>query len=443
MNLKSATSKLLAVSLPLYAVLSLTAMAPMNLAIGLVVIAWLMSLLLKMSASSAPVLQSSDLLNLKSEYIYFVSILSIACLISLAASAFWPLTYFGHAPTADFHVPQKLVHFLFPFFLLGVFVVQLKDQENTYERYFSKFSWLVRVWIFSLIPLGCLAVVQFFTGIIKDQIIPSSPQYYHATLMFGHHLSTASIIIFPTFVATAMALGEWLRNKRILKIELVASLSGILILFLSFARTAWLTLPIGILLILYFGMKGLSIKKKNVLATLFLFVLFLFAAVKSTIVQDRILKLIGIQERLELWKANINYFEHRPLTGIGFLKTQEMSEFYFKENFPNAYQHMQWGHAHSNFFEMLGGAGILGLLAFIAWIGFSLYLAFQTAERARNAKEFGLADVSLGVAVALILMHINGLTQVNFWEGKVFHQQMFATALLLMIRFLLVKKQIN
>jgi O-antigen ligase len=155
--------------------------------------------------------------------------------------------------------------------------------------------------------------------------------------------------------------------------------------------------------------------------------------------KERIHNSMGIQDRFRLWEANLDYFKHRPLTGIGWLKTQEMSEFYFKTQDPEHYRDYFWGHAHNNFFEMLGGTGILGTLAFLFWSFFTFRFALSTRKLAQETRDFYLADISSGLFVALILLHFNGLTNVTFWEGKVMHQQMFAMGLLFMIQITLRK----
>jgi O-antigen ligase len=143
---------------------------------------------------------------------------------------------------------------------------------------------------------------------------------------------------------------------------------------------------------------------------------------------------MGIQDRLRLWEANLDYFKHRPITGIGWLKTQEMSGFYFQEKHPENYKEYFWVHAHNNFFEMLGGTGILGTIAFLLWSIFTIRFALQTRNLAEDAKNYFLSDLASGITVALLLLHFNGLTNVTFWEGKVMHQQMFAIGLLFMIQ---------
>jgi O-antigen ligase len=84
------------------------------------------------------------------------------------------------------------------------------------------------------------------------------------------------------------------------------------------------------------------------------------------------------------------------------------------------------GHAHNNFLEILGGTGLFGALAWLAWWAGVLVLAW----RARKISE--PTQFALGVLAAFFVFHLNGLTQVNFWEAKVLHQLTFVIAWVLL-----------
>ena len=172
------------------------------------------------------------------------------------------------------------------------------------------------------------------------------------------------------------------------------------------------------------------------MAVLSLFLVIGIAS-QTPAMKERIQNSMGIQDRLRLWEANIDFFKHRPITGIGWLATQEMSQYYFKEKVPEHYQEYFWGHAHSNIFEMLGGAGLLGLISFLLFAIFTIRMSLRTSQLASQQGDFYLADFAWGIGVALLLLHFNGLTNVTFWEGKVIHQQMLCIGLLMIIQFLL------
>ena len=281
-------------------------------------------------------------------------------------------------------------------------------------------------WIATLV-LAAVALLQFFMGIPPSYPLPRG-NHFHVVLFFGHHLSTASIIIFPAFAALAQAIGEYLRSKTLNRFAIATASAGLLILFLSYARAVWMSAPIGIV-ILFFR----YLKPKQRWLSISGLALALLIASQTSLMKDRLTEFVGITERFHLWQANIDFFKHNPLTGIGWLKSGEMSEFYFKQLDPLHYKSYFWGHAHSNFFEMLGGTGLIGVLAFIAWSIYTLKMAYRQSGAASLNNDHELSDISYGLGVALVLLHINGLTNVTFWEGKVMHQQMFAVGLLLVI----------
>ena len=72
--------------------------------------------------------------------------------------------------------------------------------------------------------------------------------------------------------------------------------------------------------------------------------------------------------------------------------------------------------------DFLGGAGILG---FAAWLAWSLF-AFQVAWRLRRRP--GLFPLGTALFCAWLVLQLNGLTQVNFADAKVLHQLMWVMA---------------
>jgi O-antigen ligase len=410
--------------LALYSVLSLTSMAGMNLGF-LLVFLWFGAAIFGMrSAILEPIRNTSGYKH----YRFTALLLFVTCTLSLLMAKMFPFSYAGHEPEITLHGVLKIWYMICPLLLAVVFSAQ---NLNPYEG----ITFITRAWWSMTILLGVIAVIQFNTGWPLRQVIPTNPDHFHATLFLGHHLSTASILIFPAFTALAVALGAFLRNRKIRKLEWIAGISGILILFLSYARTAWLALPLGLILIF-----ARYLKPRTFIASTAALLVLLAVGSQTPAMKERIRNSMGIQDRLRLWEANLDYFKHRPITGIGWLKTQEMSGFYFQEKHPENYKDYFWGHAHNNFFEMLGGTGILGTIAFLLWSIFTIRFALQTRNLAEDGKNYFLSDLASGITVALLLLHFNGLTNVTFWEGKVMHQQMFAIGLLFMIQIAILSR---
>ena len=79
------------------------------------------------------------------------------------------------------------------------------------------------------------------------------------------------------------------------------------------------------------------------------------------------------------------------------------------------------GHAHNNLLEVLGGTGLFGL---VGWIGWNLWLglALWRQSRPEPGRPEWFRELTQGFLAGFVVFHLNGLTQVNFWEGKVQHQ---------------------
>lgn len=410
--------KTLLIALCLYSVLSLTAMATMNIGFFLVAVLTLVTFRKKDW-------RTSDGFR---EYFKWGGVLFLACLTSLICAHFFPFAYAGHKPDITAHGFLKIWYLAVPATLLAAFLSS-PSREKT-------LSTMISCWWLGTIVLSVVAVIQYFTGWPFPQQLPNIPGRYHATLFFGHHLSTSSVIIFPTFTAIAVGLGMWARTKKVDRLAALTGVAGLLILFLSYARTAWLAIPLGLVLT---WLKFL--RPRTVLISSAILLALILIGSQTSMMKDRIHNHVGVSERFHLWEANIDFFKHRPLTGIGWLKTAEMSEFYFREKDPVNYFRYQWGHAHSNIFEMLGGTGLIGLIAFILWSLFTLKLAANVRGEAKKRGDHRSADFAWGIFVALLLLHFNGLTNVTFWEGKVMHTQMFAVAMLLMMDAMAIKSR--
>jgi O-antigen ligase len=419
-------TKFLRGTLVIYTICSLTAMAPMNLSFMLVLFAFILSVFLK-KFPQASLLTSPDFKT----YRFWALSLLFACWGSLLVTKFYPFAYAGHDPEVTIHGFLKIWYLLVPAILVFAFESGASDCEK-----FSIVT-LIKPWWITTFLMMIVAIIQFFTGWPLAQPIPTNPGNFHAILFLGHHLSTSSIFIFPAFTALAVAMGFYSRKNKASqplspRFAMIIGMAGTLILFLSYARTAWIALLIGFALLLKKYLFP-NLTRKQWLSTAAGIIIALGLFSQTPLVKDRIEKMMGVSERFELWKANIDFFTHRPITGIGWLKTQEMSEFYFKSIDPEHYRNHFWGHAHSNFFEMLGGTGLIGLFVFLGWSIFTLRFAHRLTTRFELSGEYFYSDFARGIFIALILLHFNGLTNVTFWEGKVMHQQMLAVGMLLIL----------
>ena len=388
-----------------YAVLSLGSMATMSIgAAGVFLV-----ILLNAPSFYHSLRQEGDL-----QFLRVAGLLWISILLSLVVARVWPLGFGGQFIQVQWWSDlSKVWYFLWPM-VLGVLFLQLT--EDQFER-------VLRVWLGAAGVVSAIGIAQYWTGWPHAQLIPYSPGHYHATMFFGHHLSTASILIFPFFSALGFlkqSFGPSSKyfkgaKERIFLFAIFILTGGAL--FFSYSKTVWASLPMGLALFFF-----TQFPKKWRFPSLVGVILVSLLATQLPMVRHRLQDGVGLSDRVVLWKANWEFFKLRPLTGVGFRHTSDASSYYL-QFMTGQKEGLFIGHAHNMILEMLGGVGLLGTLAWLAWVlwVFKLYL--------RLGRLSGFSSWGWGLVAAWFVFQLNGLTQVNFWEGKVMHQMMFALAL--------------
>ncbi len=407
MNKPSGNPKILLWGFCLYAVLSLGSMATMSIAATVLLVCLLAGHggFLGLGRSLR-----EELRQPKSRFVFFAGLaLFNACALSLLVARFFPLSFNQKTPEIHFGADLAKAWYLFwPLFLTaGLRTVGDSGRAK-----------IIKVWLVTFAIISVVGVVQFFTGWPREQAIPGLAGRFHATLFLGHHLSVASILIFPFFAA----LDGLFHPTEMIKIGLsrkfiaAAIFLGALTLFFSFSRTLWVALPVGVGLFLFW-----NLSRRVAIPLLIVSVLAGWALTFHPAVHDRLETAMGIGTRQELWSANWEFFKLRPLTGAGWHKNLELAGHYLQEKYPGRENFV--GHAHNGFLEMLGSTGALGTIAWLVWVGWVFVELFGRARRG----EF----LARGFFCAWLVFHINGLTQVNFWESKVLHQVMWVASLIL------------
>lgn len=404
----------LTLALCIYAVSTLISMAVMSIGTAILVVA----LLWFYGGPRALLSQIRE--DLKASvwarrYLWVSIALALCCVGSLVWAKIAPLSYGGQSsPVHVFKDSLKLWYLFWPLPLVAGLGALTPERRTK----------ILTSWIATCAVLGMVAIIQHFTGWPRPQGIPSNepPLRYHATLFLGHHLSVASILIFPFFASLDFfkRKGEWFWG--------VAAALGALALFLTYSRTLWAALPIAI-----FVWMLVSLPKRGKVALIALAILGAAGASQLHAIQARFQSWdfkYSVDTRAELWKANLEFLKERPVLGVGWKHNQELSGYYLMDLHHT--KDVFSGHAHNNLLDMLGGTGILGALCWVAWSVLAIAMAW-TAWRRRLAASDTFA---LGLLCAWIAFQLNGITQVNFWEAKVTHQAtwMVAWSLLWLIR---------
>lgn len=417
----SVRTEILKWAFALYAISILTSMAVMSIGAALLMAAWVGTSIwgeipgkkIKSKFKSELKSEFKDEWNQPHSRLYFCLslFLAAACVFSLIVGFFFPLGYGGKFVEIHFLKDMgKIWYLLWPLIL----VIGLRRLDNNDRQ------WIFNVWIAAFGVLSAFGIIQYFIGWPKYQVIPTNVSRYHATLFLGHHLSVSSIFIFPFFAALDYA---FLCKNRKSLYYLGAVLLGGITLFLTFSRSLWVALPLGVLIWSLW-----TLPKRWSLLSLGIILFGIFIGTQYGPIAERLHANIGIKAREALWLANLEFFKQRPISGVGWHHNLELSGYYLMDKYHT--DHVFSGHAHNDLLDMMGGTGLLGTLAWIAWwvglfwIGAKQWILCRKASKAQalSTNDHTQLNFIRGLICAWIVFQINGLTQVNFWEAKVEHQ---------------------
>jgi O-antigen ligase len=408
-------------ALGLYAVTTLVSMAVMSVGAGIAAFG-----LLYFYGGPRPIVEAfaTELKRIESKrYLIAASALAAACVLSLLVAKFFPLGYGGRVSQVHLLSNSAKLWYLFWPIPLVVGLRALAPEGRTR---------VLQAWLLAFGLLAVIGIAQFWTGWPRPQFIPESPTHFHTTLFLGFHLTVASLLIFPCFVALDLARGSFGKGpaRRVLggsfAFWTALSTAGLIALFLTYSRTLWVALPIGLIV---WGMLSLPRRGRWALAVALL--VLAGAATQIPSMRSRFSwggAQYSIVTREDLWLANLAMLRDRPVTGVGWQHNQELSGYYLMETLHK--DDVFSGHAHNNILDVLGGTGALGFVAWVFWCAVVLRLAWRLAWK-KSPSGIG-APFGAGLFSAWIVFHVNGLTQVNFWDAKVTHQMMWVTAWLLL-----------
>lgn len=347
--------------------------------------------------------------------------LFLACTWSLLWAASGQVRFFEMSP--QIHWVQDMAkswHLFFPFVLLAL--LRPLPRRRLDQLFF--------IWIALGIMSAVLAVTQHYVPLYKPLELPDTGLRgtYHATGLTGFHLSFASILFFPAACVWALALktSGWRQSPRLA--WTASSLLMVAALFLTYSKMAWAAIPIVLMALGLIGWQGL---RRWILLTLI--VVGAAALSQSDLVHQRFSGLRSINDRYILWQANWEMIRQFPFFGVGWHHNSELSHAFYAARGVPSYTDL-WvnqgfeSHAHNNILDQWATTGLLGLLAFLWWNG---ALLLTTVRLARHRTAVLTSTAALGFLGGWLALHINGLSQTNFWDAKVMHQLGWVTALTL------------
>ncbi len=248
--------------------------------------------------------------------------------------------------------------------------------------------------------------------------------YYHAVGMFDHHLTYGNSLI----LALLLGVGLWFETRSWRWRAVLASILfvGLLALLWSYARSAWVGMLAGLLVI--GGLKG---KRALIGALVAVALVVLVAAQVSPTIKDRLRRGLTSQQNLEriyTFKTTADMIRDHPLTGIGPGNYQPLTERY------RAGYNIHWtarSHAHNSYLQIAAESGIVAGLLFTALL--AVLFAFGVARHRDIKGQAAARDLLAGTVGAVVAFAFSSLLQHNAGDAEVCMLFQFAAALLVFL----------
>lgn len=394
-----------------YAVLCLSSMAGMSIGFGLFAAASLWYFAADWNGQGRRILREV----FSTPFTWLTLAFFLACLLSLLVAMAIPVMGSQDGPMLS--SLKKFHYYIFPPLFAAAFLHTSDSPER--HPFWRAWGWFGAI-------LGVIAIIQFFgADLFPDAWLHNSffrsdgrtGRFHGQGLMF-FHLSFASSMCFVAASAWARLVfplwGDAARERRFwLACALLAS-AGV---WFSYSRIAFVALAV-VVLTLGFLRKPLYGLAASALVALVGFGAWTFVySFQRRFIEGA----SGIYERRWMWESALEMFKDRPLTGVGFSRTGEISPYYVRNVLRIATDFTS--HAHNNFLDMLAATGAIGFAAFLAWWGFLFYACARSFRRAPLHERWLPAAALTG----FLAFHVNGLTQVNYWDGKSEHALMLWT----------------
>jgi hypothetical protein len=282
-------------------------------------------------------------------------------------------------------------------------------------------------------------IQEFFTGwdYIRNRPVTRmiDDNEARAAGFFGLPTTFGNAISMTLCFPAAAALMGWRRKAW----ENASVIFGTLMLLggiaLSFTRAAWIGLFFALLaMALYRGLRPFLIMTVTavVLSGAFFAIKPAFLQRAETIFDMSHQSNSG---RLDMWRTNWWMIQDYPILGIGLNDNERRAPEY---NEKHGAGDVHVGNAHNTYIQFLSGTGVLGLLAYLLFIGYYLWLTFQLL-RVIPVGEFWHRTFVLAALGAQVAMHIVGFMDCNFKSMQVQHQFVAILAILSYLRFVYLR----
>ena len=229
---------------------------------------------------------------------------------------------------------------------------------------------------------------------------------------FGHHIDAGGFFSVLAILSLCLVL-FWRKSRTINILLLLLSLLFLAGVFLSLARTYYISLLVMVPAVFARGNRRIAIIG---LSAVIVFVLAVFVLIPD--IRERAFSVADLErnqsnlERLYIWKTAGDIIKYNPVSGIGFRQWRErFSDYSGKYAMSWKFTEAALHHAHNLYLTVAAETGIVGLFLFMVFWAYLLMAIWRcTSSSPGGSFENALA---LGTFFGLVNFLIGGLFEDN------------------------------
>jgi O-antigen ligase len=350
------------------------------------------------------VLAFSRLLKNRSP-LYYPAFLKQLILIGAVLMCWQTITLFiNGTPVETLGDPLRRMVYLFPLFVLPVVALD-EEKDSALAR---RTVGLLFIAVALIILLGMIQMVSEITYPFPKQLNDGEALIG----FFGHHIDMGGYFSLLAILSLCLIL-FWKKSKRVTILLLLLSLLFMTGVFLSLARTYYVSLLVTVPAVFVRGNRRIAIFGLSAVLVCAIAVLVLFPTIR-----ERAFSITDLEknnsnlERIYIWKTSGDIIKDHPVAGIGFRQWRERFSDY-EGNYAGSWKFTEAAlhHAHNLYLTVAAETGIVGLFLFMVfWV--YLLMAIWRCVRSSPAWSFENA-LALGVFFGLLNFFIGGLFEDN------------------------------
>lgn len=280
---------------------------------------------------------------------------------------------------------------------------------NNVDRKFAKK--VILMLLISTSVLSIYGIVQHFHGwdFYRNQQLQPRGRFYMSEGLFNH-LTFAGFIMYVFFLSIGLLMTQLKKISNVIK-QSAFSILMILSMIFSYARSVWLGLFAGLIVI------GAFFNKKTLIVILIFCLLAVALIYSSPDLKKRFVSIFSLKrnaDRLTIWRISKDMIKDNPIFGIGSNNFNRLYPKYMRKSDFRGPS----GNAHNEYLDIYLTGGILGLLSFLMIIIISFKKIIHAYSQINSDKlkfEKGILLSIIGLIPAFL---VSGIAQNYFRDAE-------------------------